>query len=228
LRLRFAFVLVASFCSPAVHAQASSEASRQLLDAARTGNVGGLVAAIARGADLEAKAGDRDGSTALHLAVRSKSVEAVELLLQRGAKADNRSGDGWTALMQAAFSGNANMVQALVAAGADVQAREPRHGNTPLIVAAIADRNVEAVAELLASGADVELAAFDGRTPVLAAARNGATGMLQLLLDEGASRDPSRLHAQVGDQNRVVTVFRVRCGTSDQLWSPGLYVDLPG
>lgn len=155
-----------------------------LLDAASRGDIGGMVAALAEGASLTARTDDRNGNTALHLAARHGHAPAVAFLLDRNAPVDGRSKDGWTPLMQASFAGHGTIIQQLIKAGADIEAREPRHGNSPLIIAAGIPRNLDAVTELLASGASVDARAKDGRTPLLAAARRGLTPVIDLLLSE--------------------------------------------
>lgn len=163
---------------------ASPDRDLALLDAARRGDIGGMVAALANGARLSARTDDRNGNTALHLAARHGHASAAAFILDRGASVDGRSKDGWTPLMQASFAGHGTIIQQLIKAGADIEAREPRHGNTPLIIAAGVPRNLDAVTELLASGASVNAAAKDGRTPLLAAARRGLTPVIDLLLSE--------------------------------------------
>ena len=62
---------------------------------------------------------------------------------------------GTTPLMLAAASGNVEAVKALLAAGADVNAREQSMEQTALMFAAAFDR-VEAMKALVARGADVK------------------------------------------------------------------------
>jgi ankyrin repeat protein len=59
--------------------------------------------------------------------------DLVRWLLERGANVNARAaaGSGGTALHSAAWNGDLQMVKLLVAAGADVSARDPEHNNTP-------------------------------------------------------------------------------------------------
>jgi ankyrin repeat protein len=81
------------------------------------------------------------------------------LLLDRGADADRG------ALQAAAASGALQLVQMLLAAGADVDRREPDTGRTPLHAAVAAGPDGDApeiVKALLAAGADVNATTTDG------------------------------------------------------------------
>src|SRR5207244_4291264 len=70
------------------------------------------------------------GETAVMTAARTGKVEALKVLLARGADVNAReSTRGQTALMWAAAEGNAAAVSLLVEAGADVNARS--HGPKP-------------------------------------------------------------------------------------------------
>ena len=75
------------------------------------------------------------------------------MLVKAGADVDARTGTGATALMFAAASGDTVSVKALIAGGADLEAKEREREQTPLIFAAAANR-VEVVKVLLAAGAN--------------------------------------------------------------------------
>ncbi|KAJ3703132.1 hypothetical protein LUZ61_006837 [Rhynchospora tenuis] len=62
---------------------------------------------------------DRDGRTALHVAVSMGHVRCVKVLVERGAEKDVRSHDRRTALHYAAENGDAEMVALLVEMGAN-------------------------------------------------------------------------------------------------------------
>jgi ankyrin repeat protein len=103
-----------------------------------------------------------DGQTPLHAAVpRYKALPIVRRLLQRGADVHGRGAGGATPLHLAANGGDADVIQALLAAGAPVDALDD-HGLTPLVYACVhtmewdddEDSDFEAVRHLVAKGAD--------------------------------------------------------------------------
>jgi len=105
---------------------------------------------------------DKEGRTLLHLAVESADRDIVELLLNKGAKLDEKDDEsGFTALHHAARLGNRNAAELLIAMGADLNAKD-KQGHTPLYVAANHDYKV---AELLMSkGADSAIQTEPDRT----------------------------------------------------------------
>ncbi len=89
-----------------------------------------------------------------------------------------------TELHAAAWSGDAEWVRDLLAAGADVDVRDSI-GETPLFGASGHDRD-EAVALLLDAGATPGLASYSGYTPLHWAAQNGGPAVVRALLAAGA------------------------------------------
>jgi ankyrin repeat protein len=87
---------------------------------------------IARGARVDAAVdGDRP---LLNNLVRWGQFKQAADLLRRGASPNLTDAQGWTALHQAVSRGNANMLRALLDAGADVTRRN-NAGATPLAMA---------------------------------------------------------------------------------------------
>jgi ankyrin repeat protein len=94
---------------------------RELLDAARRGDIVAVRSALKDGADVNAAQGD--GLTALHMAAESGNVEVAKALLGAGAKvaATTRIG-AYTPLHIASAGAHTAVVEALIAGGADVAA----------------------------------------------------------------------------------------------------------
>ena len=159
------------------------------------------------------------GAALLMAAALSGSVEAIDLLVERGAFLDARdTANGQTALMFAAWENRANAIRALAGHGAHVglmslivsmiEPRLDRYGNpipprrrrapggnsvmggmTALLFAA-RDGHLDAVRALVESGADVDqVSGGDGTSPMVIAIANGHYTVAQYLLDRGA--DPN-------------------------------------
>ena len=145
---------------------------------------------VERGADVNVRS--KMGRTPLsQAATHNGNIEAVRLLLEKGAMADG------VALLAAAAGDDAEIIRLLVDKGADVNARE-RDGATPLLYAA-GSRNMVAVRFLIAKGADVNAANTDGGTvkagklglikltPLMMAVSRGTPELVRTLLDAGAN-----------------------------------------
>jgi ankyrin repeat protein len=100
-----------------------SRGAGALLAAARCGDAGALAAALDGGADVDACDGSAD--SALHCAVWRGHGRCVALLLERGAAHSGGNAWGGTPLhLAAAQCGAAGALEALLARGADVGARD--------------------------------------------------------------------------------------------------------
>jgi ankyrin repeat protein len=94
--------------------------------------------------------------------------------------------DGWTALHLAAFFGHVDVIDRLLAAGADVNARSRNStANTPLH-AAVAGGRVAAALRLIGTGADVHAVDSGKYTPLHIAAESGQVPVVESLLARGA------------------------------------------
>ena len=105
----------------------------------------------------------------------------------RSAALADDPGDGTTPLHWAAYHGDVAAVQKLIAAGADVNARND-YGSTPLAEAAVTG-NVAVIRNLLNAGAQVNEANADGQTPLMIIARTSNIAAAALLLRHGAKVD---------------------------------------
>jgi len=87
--------------------------------------------------------------------------------------------NGATALHNAAENGNCRVVRALLADGAEVDAKDAQ-GRTPLIVA-VRHRQLKIAAELIAAGANLNAETRNGWTPLSLAVKSGNPQMIELI-----------------------------------------------
>ncbi len=168
-----------------------------LMTCARTGNVDGVNALTTYGADINAKEPER-GQTALMWAAAEKHSAVVESLVEIGAEINVRSrkvglppqilsptyseysffpktkGD-FSALMFAAQSGDLGSIQALLAAGADVNESTPEYGSA-LVLAAV-NGHEDVALYLLEKGADPDITDGYGIAPIHWAIAEGISGV---------------------------------------------------
>ena len=134
---------------------------------------------------------DSDGNALLPLAAKSGHLEIVQSILDNGADVNSTmspSGSGRTALMEAVRNNRGQVVDVLIAGGADVDLPESDSGFTALHYAA-AFKSTDIVNTLIENGADPNLQANDGYTPLHNAVRIGSPEVIEALLDGGAEVD---------------------------------------
>jgi ankyrin repeat protein len=180
-----------------------------LLFAARSGDVDSATALIDAGAAVDAAAAD--GTTPLIVATHSGQSALALRLLEKGAD-PNIVGAGYTAMHAAALRGDVAVVKALLARGArpndrllngtamtrygqDYALPDAFTGATPLFITARFGE-VVMTKDLLAAGADPNMAAKDGTTPLMLAAG--------IRLDLGGLR-PDSEESSASDDGRHAT-----------------------
>ncbi len=173
----------------------------ELLVAARRGDLAAIDAAIAQRANLEARDGHE--RTPLMRAALYGHPEAVTRLAKAGAQVDVTV-DGQTALHFAANENQADVIRALIAAGANVNAQLDPSAHTP-IYTAVGNHAARAVTALVDGGADANAGPANDTTPVGMAIVRGHLAMTRELLRGGArineirglSQQPA-IHASLG------------------------------
>jgi len=105
-------------------------------------------------------------------------------LIREGADVTALQSDGTSALMYAAYLGDAELAAALLEAGADPNIAND-YGTSAILEASIVGAT-EVLALLLEHGADANWSNPEGETPLMNAARGGLLEAAQLLLDHGA------------------------------------------
>ena len=177
-----AVVLAGLFAlAPGVLAQDWSINAR-LLAAARAGDDGGLVHALADGAAVNAR--NRIGETALVIALKNDQPAVAMRMLDAGVDVNLAAVNGVTPLMAASHSGQTEIVRRLLAGGADAAAVD-RLQKTAMTYAAGQGRT-DVVLLLLKAGVDANAVLAHQLTALMWAAGYGRTETVQALLAAGA------------------------------------------
>lgn len=145
---------------------------------------------LARKADPNKQ--NKKGSRPLHVAANRGYKDVIKLLIVNGADVHAIDAIGWTALHHAAYHRRADAIEVLLANHAEVNT-VTHQGSMPLHLAVqngkepseLAEQK-DAVAVLLAHGADREKRNGDGLTPLLIASRRCDVSDVKLLLAAGA------------------------------------------
>lgn len=123
-------------------------------------------------------------------AALGRDARVAELLRSDPSLVNAWSPDGWTPLALAAFLATASTVRVLLDAGGDVAAVARNTMRVQPLHAAVAARNLDAVALLLDRGADPNARQQVGYTPLMGAAGSGVAELVSLLLARGADPAP--------------------------------------
>jgi ankyrin repeat protein len=135
--------------------------------------------------------GAKPDYTALHVAIRKGNEEIVRLLAAAGVDIDKADFFGRRPVVWAYLNGAPSVARALLAAGADPNARLEK---LPALSWALGTANRAAFEDLLAAGADPNARDEDKSTPLHHAARAGDADAVRALLAAGA--DPAVANRQ--------------------------------
>lgn len=128
-----------------------------------------------------------------------------ELIEKDLARADSFSPDGFPVVALAAFLGHLEVVQYLVAQGADINAPATNGSGYNALTGAVTSGHAAVVQWLLQHGANANYRYSGGYSPLLTAAANGRLDIAKLLLAHGA--DP---HATTNDGKSPLSITKER------------------
>lgn len=128
----------------------------------------------------------KDNKSVFLDAIKSNKKNAVKTLIDSGHDV-NESHSGWVPLMAAVNSGNLEIVQLLVSAGANLESYD-NQGNTPLMYAFYDNKdNTEIVKFLLSLNVNTEVMNSSELTPLILAALNNHWKAIGLLITGGVN-----------------------------------------
>ncbi|MCK9286521.1 MAG: ankyrin repeat domain-containing protein [Sphaerochaetaceae bacterium] len=147
----------------------------------------------------------------------AKSAAEIHSLLKKGADVHCKDTFGLTPIMRAAlFNSSADVINALVEAGADVFEREPQYKSTALQLAANHNPNPKVIEALVTAGADVHDVNYLGETALVMAVNSGnVTSVISALIKAGSDvnardyQDRSALdYARMSRRRYVVKILK--------------------
>ena len=170
-----------------------------LYEAASRGFVSVVEVLLANKADVNLRSGtDTSGMRPVHVAARDGRTEMLQLLIKHGADVNVTDAQGRSPLELAAMQNEIATAKILLAAKAEVDARD-KVSETPMLaeIRWNGGDKAEMVSLLLDGGAKMDAANNGGATPLLIAVQGGAVETARVLLAHKA--DPNRMGGTVVD-----------------------------
>lgn len=177
-------------------------------EAARQGDRQAVQTLLEQGQDVNGWS--RDGTPALHWAVRVNDQGLVDMLLTAGADVDGANRYGQAPIHVAVQHQHADILQRLLEAGADIETTDAS-GEQPLLLATRLGA-FDMVEALLAHGAQVDARDLSyGQSALMIAVREENSALVQRLLGAGADVNAQSL---AGEADRFILPSEVPVGTS--------------
>jgi ankyrin repeat protein len=130
---------------------------------------------------------DYHGLTALMLTLMQGHLNAMMLLISKGAYLIVKNNEGWTALMIASQSGHVKAMELLISTGSDVNIKN-KFGYTALMLAS-ENGHIDAMELLISAGSDVNIMNNGRWTALMHASKNDHINAMELLISKGADLD---------------------------------------
>ena len=197
LRLNVAIVLLSFLCDAGASVILATQSrpaqdGTKLVESAKKANLRQFETILASGVDVNARSTDGETALAAAAAEHKNHDEMVELLLERGARFDERSLGSAAIWVDVSFGfHNHPMPSYSFRCGNSIFEMAPEYrksdriGVTPLLVAANSG-NSRIVERLLARGADIHALTFEGATALMLATIANDVASIEMLLRKGA------------------------------------------
>lgn len=182
---------------------------QEMVTAAEKGDLEAVKKALDAGANPSAMG---PNSGALHCAAFNGHEAVVALLLEKGAKLDEKDKQGYYPIHLSVSRGHVIITEKLLAVGADIEALTPQKG-TPLHIAA-ASNYATIIPVLIKAGANIGARDVNGLTPLAAAASLGNVEVVRLLIEAGADVNAE----DVGKDTPLIKALRQLYGTRIGNW----------
>lgn len=194
-------------------AASKNEATNRLLSAAAEGEGDAIIAALAAGADPNARSEDKTPAlvTVSMKALFGREERVIAAFVKAKANLDAADAGGATPLMAAAAADRGEMLEALIAAGAKIEARDKDAWTA--VHYAVTNGNWSALDKLIAAKANVNVVANDKYSALMMALGGGRGGIAEKLMKAGAKYPASwpdgasgLVHAASGRDLRAVRI----------------------
>lgn len=182
---------------------------QEIITAAEAGNLEEVKKALEAGANPSAMGSN---SGALHCAAFNGHEAVVTLLLEKGARVDEKDRQGYYPIHLSVSRGQVSITKQLLNAGADIEIRTPQEG-TPMHIAAASNYST-IIPVLIAGGANLAARDVNGLTPLAAAASLANVDVVRLLIEAGADVNTK----DVGKDTPLIKALRQLYGVRIGNW----------
>ena len=147
---------------------------------------GGVVSAAFPDRTIPIPGGDSRKAESFFKLAEKGFIEPMREMIAAGQKVDERNAGGQTALMKAAAAGHKEIVELLIANGADVKTRSLSETGSHVLSWSVQNGGLDVVKVLVEAGSPINVRAKNGVSPLGRAASIGDADIVRYLVEQGA------------------------------------------